>query len=217
MLVSAEIRWFWDRRPLLDEWFDGPDHPVPPGGDARRVDEYCILPDVKEVGIKRRDGKTDALEVKGLVADSCGEIAVSPFVGPLEMWVKYGLKIDVTGADWRRVEKKRRMRKFLDAEDGAREIALGPDELPLDGSVAPASGCNVEMTAIAVQEGCLWWSLGFEAFGPIDRLNANLTAAAAVLAERRPPELGAALRASYPLWLTQEAQLGNRKSVRPQA
>jgi hypothetical protein len=63
-------------------------------------------------------------------------------------------------------------------------------------------GCNVELARVTVG-GEVWWTLGFEAFGPPRTLQASLRATAGLLAARRPPPLGDGLRASYPAWLAQ--------------
>jgi hypothetical protein len=63
----------------------------------------------------------------------------------------------------------------------------------------PTRGCGVELTRIAVA-GERWWSLGFEAFGHLESVAADLRAVARLMARRRPPSLAGGRLLSYP-WL----------------
>jgi hypothetical protein len=49
--------------------------------------------------------------------------------------------------------------------------------------------------------GDVWWTFGFESFGALATVEADLRAVAAVLADRLPPEFTTGQEASYPAWL----------------
>lgn len=192
MLVSAE--WFCAGRT----------HPFSAGGGELRVDEYQRVYGQTEVGIKRRGG-AGALEVKGLIADAWNSLAIEPFFGPLELWVKWGLDIQLAGASATRIAKRRWLRKFYASANAPAEMQLGFDERPVIGGPPPDAGCNVELTRIELDGGQAWWTLGFEAFGPLAQLRESVTAAAATLAARQPSPLGNGIRSKYPFWLVEHA------------
>jgi len=201
MQVSAEIRWFWmGPGPCeLDAWFRDPErHPCPPGGGGSRTDEYLRDEGQEELGIKRRGGQK-AIEVKGLVAE-LGEIRTAPFVGRVELWTKWTSEaLEVPPAATVRTDKRRWVRKFSTDGQVPVEVALDGSERPVTGS-PPARGCNVELTEVRI--GSVWWTLGFESFGSIDTVEADLGTVAALIArERRPPSLDGWKLASYPRWL----------------
>ncbi|MFI5324398.1 MAG: hypothetical protein ACHQ6U_12935, partial [Thermodesulfobacteriota bacterium] len=81
------------------------------------------------------------------------------------------------------------------------EIPLGSDESPSEGKQWPARGCNVELTEVSLENGDIWWTFGFEAFGTISTVEKDLRAVADLLSSRRPPVMPEGLRASYPAWL----------------
>jgi hypothetical protein len=203
MQVSAEIRWFWmGPGPCeLDAWLRDPElHPCPPGGGGSRTDEYLRDEGQEELGIKRRGGQK-RIEVKGLVAE-LGEIRTAPFVGRVELWTKWTSEaLEVPHAASVRTDKRRWLRKFSTDGHVPVEIALDASEKPVTGSL-PARGCNVELTEVRI--GSAWWTLGFESFGSIDTVEADLrTVAALVARERRPPSLDGWKLASYPRWLNE--------------
>jgi hypothetical protein len=88
------------------------------------------------------------------------------------------------------------------------ELRLNESRRPADGKL-PERGCSVEFTEVRLDGGDAWWTLGFEAFGPVDTVGDSLRSVAAVLAARRPPELGADTMASYPAWLAEHAPGGS--------
>ena len=200
MQVSAEIRYWWRNAEPggLAEWFSAGD--FAPGGGAARVDEYLRQPGQAELGIKRR-GEKPGVEIKGLVALG-RERAAEPFPGQVEIWCKWAsaaIRIDPAAAI--AISKQRRLRKFATEAGEAREIALDARELPASGEPLPAAGCNVEWTALRLPDGALWWTLGFEAFGPLGSVERHLEMGIAAMAARHPPELKPDLVASYPAWL----------------
>lgn len=207
MQLSAEIRWFWPERPPsgLKDWFVNASGDVfaAGGGKPGREDEYLRDPKQVELGIKRRGGgKISGIEVKGLV-ECLGDLAAGPFAGPIELWTKWvsePLKID--GAPTIRIKKQRWLRKFDAGGSLPKEIELNADEKPVKDGELPTRGCNVELTYVQIaDQGGDWWTLGFEAFGTIATVEADLRAVAAALNQRQPPPLEEGLLASYPMWL----------------
>jgi hypothetical protein len=211
MLLSAEARWFWPSVPPhgLEDWFcKAHDGYCRAGGAEPRIDEYLRDATQVELGLKRRGGNP-GVEVKGLVAITWGGLAVSPFEGPIELWVKWTsepleLKPDSTVA----TKKVRWLRKFDTTAPCPHEIPLDSKEQRLDKKPLPALGCNVELTQVSLPSGAIWWTLGFEAFGTIRTVENDLRAVASVLAARRPPRLEGGLMASYPAWLRDHAHPG---------
>jgi hypothetical protein len=209
MQVSAEIRWFWRDAspPSLEDWFCKADgHYCSAGGGGTRVDEYLRDASQVELGVKRRGSKKGA-EVKGLVAVTWGGLAVGPFTGPVELWVKWTSEpLELNSASMVTTEKRRWLRKFDTIVPLPQEIPLDAEEKPLDKRQLPALGCNVELTQVSLLNGEVWWTLGFEAFGTIRTVENDLRAVATILVARRPPELGDGLLASYPAWLKEHAK-----------
>jgi hypothetical protein len=202
--VTAEIRWFWrdDESQELVDWFASPtvhdgQHAAPPG----RVDRYLVDKSQVELGIKARGGR-DGVEIKGLVDARAAELESGVFAGPIEIWSKWWtdalfLDTDLTVA----IGKRRWMRAFdlsgtspVDATEHVAEWFNGTRPIP-------SRGCNVEVTRVAVPDGQVWWTMGFEAYGPLSTVAADVSVAADVMATRRPPEMPGAKCQSYPAWL----------------
>jgi len=219
MQVSAEVRWFWPDLPTeLDEWFRrSASHPFPAGGGKQRNDDYLVDPDQTELGLKRR-GQKLGVEVKGLVVKEWASLNVRPFSGIIELWTKWTTqKLELRSTTT--IRKARWLRKFDMTSQSPEEVPLDDSELLLHSRVLPAYGCNVEFTKVTLPGNQVWWTLGFESFGPISTLERSLCAAATTLAGRHPPELGpackvgillwpngtGALIASYPVWLRERS------------
>lgn len=207
MQLSAEIRWFWPENPPagLQDWFLKANEGgfQAGGGERERRDDYLRDAQQVELGIKRRgDGKSKGIEVKGLVVECLGDLAEGPFVGALELWCKWNSEpLKLEESQTITIVKRRWLRKFAAAGSAPREIQVDAEEQPINKERLPR-GCNVELTHIQVEEGGgQWWTLGFESFGTIATVEADLRAAAAALNERNPPRLEGGLVASYPVWL----------------
>jgi hypothetical protein len=174
------------------------------------------------------------VEVKGLVAREFGTLAADPFSGPLELWSKWRTEaLTLQDAPLIRTAKRRWLRTFdttaaaaaaATATKGAAttpaataaaataaaataaatavEIELDAREKPVSGERLDA-GCGVELTEVTLAAGT-WWTLGFEAFGPLESLAASVGATAQLLVARRPPLLVGGRRSSYPEWLARE-------------
>jgi len=203
MLVSAEIRWFWegDIPSEWDRWFRS--GPFPPGGGAARVDEYLLDPRQTELGVKRRGGKL-GVEIKGLVCAPFVRVRQGTLSGEAQLWAKWGSEAGLLeNPPTVAIQKRRWLRKFDTAATPVREIALDESELPSRGvAVLPAEGCNLELTQLSLEMNRpKWWTLGFEAFGSLDSLRQNLVRAVEHVTESPAPEGAAALELSYPAWL----------------
>jgi hypothetical protein len=204
MYLSAEIRWFWPRRApaRMQRWFRVATraHCAAGGGKTRR-DAYLLAVDQSEVGIKAR-GNRPGVEIKGLVAVLADGVATPPFAAPIELWTKWSVA-ELPLARTVAVGKQRWVRKFDTAHGAPREVELDAAEQPKDGHW-PALGCNVELTRLTIEDE-IWWTLGFEAFGRLETVAADLRAVAAAMAARQPPQLGSAQPLSYPAWLAARA------------
>ena len=102
------------------------------------------------------------------------------------------------------VKKRRWLRKFCAADNGAAEIALDESENPKTGIALPAMGCNVELARVLDDGGKYWWSVGFEAFGALAIIEEMLRSSVDIMLERCPPQLPPGLCASYPEWLSEK-------------
>jgi len=203
MLVSAEIRWFWegDIPSEWDRWFRS--GPFPPGGGAARVDEYLLDPRQTELGVKRRGGKP-GVEIKGLVCARFVQVRWGTLSGEAQLWAKWASEAGLLeNLPTVAIQKRRWLRKFDTAATPVREIALDESELPSRHSeTLLAEGCNLELTQLTLQTiRPKWWTLGFEAFGSLDSLRQNLVRAVEHVRESPAPEGAAGLELSYPAWL----------------
>jgi hypothetical protein len=213
MLVSAEIRWFWDKAPAgLEDWFRSErDFSCPPGGPEIRADEYLKEPGQIALGIKRRDKKPGiekpGIEIKGLVAVTWNGVTAAPFIGPIERWVKWtSTSLELGPKAIIEIHKKRWLRKFDTGTPWPREVPLDAQGKRVDKQSLPALGCNVEFTQVSVPSGAVWWTFGFEAFGSLHTVENDLRATTTMLAARRPPALEGGILASYPAWLSQHVR-----------
>src|ERR1700751_4766632 len=204
MLVSSEIRWFWQSSPPpgLEHWFRESDaHSFSAGGGAEvLIDRYLREAGLTELGIKLRGGNNEGIEIKGLISNSIGVLSLDPFCGPIELWVKWTAKS--LGLDSRPTivtEKLRWSRKFDTTGPSISEIQLDSKEQAVNGQALPERGCNVELTQVTLPEKDeLWWTFGFESFGTIRTVEEDLRAAASELLTRRPPRFLGGIVASYP-------------------
>jgi hypothetical protein len=197
MMVSAELRWFWKDEPprAIEDWFHGGG--IPAGG-GRKLRRDCYFPHrgEPELGVKTRDegGGNEQVEIKGLVAIRPPR-GLDLDVRRIEIWCKWSTSVRPAGPALL-VEKMRWLRKFA---DGVEEIPLMEDEQPEQRRTLSGAGCNVELTKVVLPEqGDLWWTLGFEAFGGLDRVYRLL---AQTLRTRPPPCANPEAELSYPAWL----------------
>jgi hypothetical protein len=192
---SLEVRWF----------FPGPFEAAMAGWFARfpfetesRADTYLLNPELRGLSVKVRAG--GALDVKVYhgspgILDMAGRAR-----GRMQIWQKWSFGLSPLGQDdgdphgWRTVYKRRRVCRFS----------------PHTGRILAAAGLADEPPCVAAElaeghmRGGSWWSFGFEATGPADRLRAELDAAARLVFAAALPKgvkLGTEESMSYPEWL----------------
>lgn len=179
MLPSAELRWFWKGpRPDLQEWL------LRSAGDPcreeTRIDVYLSHASQGELGIKRR-GAGHGVEIKALVGEGATH-TIGSLTARTQFWTKvWSAALDLNGLPTVAIHKSRRMKSYP-----AATVEIG---------------CNVEVTEVRVGvESEVWTTLGFEAFGALDQLEATLESIVRLHQSNPPPvEPGQAL--SYPAWL----------------
>ncbi|HEU5181868.1 MAG TPA: hypothetical protein VFW45_13855 [Candidatus Polarisedimenticolia bacterium] len=203
MLLTAEIRWFWrEIPPAFEAWFrDASPAHCAAGGGAVRVDEYLAEAGKIELGVKRRGG-TEGLEIKGMVTGDFATLSCAPFTGPIGLWCKWSSELlEMPSGRTITVEKRRWLRRFASAEGATREIPLDESEQPAESARFSLPGCNVELTRIGLPDNSCWWTLGFEALGTLPSLAWEITQAAKIMVERRPPPIEPGWIGGYPAWM----------------
>jgi len=73
-------------------------------------------------------------------------------------------------------------------------------EVLASGDTPRFSGCDAELTVLALPHGKTWWTFGYEAFGTLDGVEHDLASTVALLNVRSPPRLPPGEAASYPAW-----------------
>jgi hypothetical protein len=192
---SLEVRWIFPGQieTAVAEWFGRF-----PAETQSREDIYLVDPQLRRLSVKVRGGV--ALEVK-VYRGSPGMLDLpGRACGRMQSWQKWSFPFSSFGQDrgdlagWRPVRKRRRISQF--------SVASGP---------VPTSGldheprCAVELTEVRTL-GQDWWTLGFEAAGPGDRLRSALQATAALVFAQAMPgraDPGAEESRSYAEWLCQ--------------
>ena len=195
-LGSLEVRWILPGplEPAVAGWFGRY-----PAEIAARQDAYLLNPELRGLSVKVRVGT--ALEVK-VYHGSPGTLEVAGLArGRLESWQKWSFPVAMLSQDdrwlpgWTVIRKSRRITGFWLANGQIVAAVPGPATEP---------GCAVELTEIHVGSQA-WWSLGFEATGPVDLIRSTLERAAALIFAQAPPgdvELGLSQCRSYAEWLS---------------
>ena len=200
-LRSLEVRWIVSGplEPAVAGWFGRF-----PAEMVSRADTYLLSPALGGLSVKIRAGT--ALEVK-VYQGSPGFLDVAGRAhGRIESWQKWSFPFNppIRGgepAGWTVSRKKRRITRFPLA--GGRPVAA------VLGSATEAA-CAVELTEIRSGDQA-WWSLGFEATGPADRLrSAMLSTAMRIFAQAMPGdmEIGMSDCRSYAQWLGRHHEPG---------
>ena len=196
---TLEVRWIFPGQleTAVAGWFAR----FPATLEARE-DAYLLDPQLRGLSVKVRGGR--ALEVK-VYLGSPGILDLAGRArGRLQDWQKWSFpcgslsrgSADSTG--WQRVRKRRRISRFCPVNGPAAACVPGPCAEP---------HCEVELTDI-VTPGQDWWTLGFEATGPVDLLRGELEATAALVFAKPLPgrvELSADKSSSYVEWLGQRS------------
>lgn len=192
---SLEVRWILPGRleSAVVRWFGRF-----PSEMAARQDVYLINPDLGGLSVKVRAGT--ALEIK-VYQGSPGILdIVGRAHGRIESWQKWSFPLirlnqDSGGpAGWRVIGKRRLVTRFSPASGRAVTAALRPVTEPM---------CAVELTEVRSGDQA-WWSLGFEATGPAERLRSILQSTAVQIFAQALPgdmELGMSDCQSYLQWL----------------
>ena len=199
ILYSAEIRWFFHGEPpyRFIDFTDGQLSVAEP-----RTDRYLLFAGCSTVGVKEREGR---FEIKALRSEGETLSLEEGVRGKVECWAKwsYGkspvqswitaLRKEPGG--WLKVTKRRVLRRFSVHPDM-------PIEVEEDAMIH--EGCNVELTAINVQDSS-WWTFGLEAFGNKDKVRNHLLLTARTFFEHQTPErkLEIINSCGYPAWLNQ--------------
>lgn len=194
MLISAELRWFWEDSspPHIARWFhDGTKFPSEP---EARCDRYLRQPGKHEIGIKARGNKDD-VEIKGLICVG-HDPALAGIAPHFEIWGKWDASLSIHDAI--EVRKLRCLRAF-DAQ--ALEIPLGPD-------TGGEHACHLELTKLEIsRQSETWWTLGVEAFGGLDVVQENLCKTVKRLCTDGFSTQGGDFMA-YPAWLDRISSRG---------
>jgi hypothetical protein len=195
-LRSLEVRWIFPGQleAAVAGWFGRF-----PAVTETRQDTYLLHPPLRELSVKIRG--SGALEVK-VYRGSPGILHVPGRArGRMEFWQKWSfpcspLTPDIPTVGWRPVRKRRRISWFSPATGQIVARAPGPGQQPQ---------CEVELTEVQTR-GQHWWTLGFEATGPVGPLRGTLEAAAALVFAHALPEVvepGPDESRSYAQWLGQ--------------
>jgi hypothetical protein len=194
---SLEVRWIFPGQleAAVAGWFGRF-----PARVESREDTYLLDPQWRGLSVKVRGGR--ALEVK-VYRGSPGILEVAGRArGRMQAWQKWSFPLSPPRQDrtdpagWQPVGKRRRISRFslADGQIAARAPGLGGEPR-----------CEVELTEIRTR-GRDWWTLGFEATGPVDLLHSALKATAALVFAQALPgglEPGPDESRSYAEWLGQ--------------
>lgn len=194
---SLEVRWIVPGQlpPAMSGWFARF-----PAETETRQDAYLVQPRLRGLSVKLRDG--GALDVKSYLGSPGLLDLPRGGRGRLETWRKWSFPTGLPGRGgagppgWVVLGKSRRSSSFPLASHP--DLAQGPPP-------AAAAGCTVELTEVRVR-GEAWWSVGFEATGPVRQLRGALESAAGlVFARALPPGVHFSLgnSQSYAHWLGQ--------------
>jgi hypothetical protein len=213
-ISTAEVRWILPGQPdaATARWFGRY-----PAGMETREDAYLLYPALRGLSVKLRGGSL--LEVKEYKG-SLGILDAAGYArGRIELWRKWSFPFGAlgpgnTGPGWTVVHKRRWISRFRQHRGRLKT------EIPLPGDVAERaveSACAVELTEIRSGDET-WWSLGFEATGPVDGLRGTLQAAAALVFTQAPPgdvQLDLGHCQSYADWLSRRRVPGDRDGRPP--
>jgi hypothetical protein len=194
---SLEVRWIFPGQleAAMAGWFGRF-----PAGTESRQDTYLLDPQLPGLSVKVRGG--GALEVKAY-RGSPGILEVPGRArGHMEAWHKWSFPFSPSRQDsgaaagWRQVRKRRQISRF--SLVGGRIVACAP-------GLGPQPRCEVELTEVRSRSQH-WWTLGFEATGPVGLQRSTLEAAAALVFAQALPggvEPGPDASRSYAQWLGQ--------------
>lgn len=203
-MSTFEVRWILPGQ--LDAAVTGWLGRFPCGIDSRE-DAYLMNPVLRGLSVKIRAGQL--LEVKQYdgspgILDTAGRAR-----GRIESWRKWSFPFGPLGPNdagapgWTLLRKRRQMSRFRLASD---RLTAGVQQ------VAAETACAVELTEVRLG-GETWWTLGFEATGPVGSLRGVLQSTAALVFDRPPPgdaEFDMNHCQSYAEWLSRRRVLSVR-------
>ena len=193
---TVEVRWFSAGRcpEAVTNWFlAGPLVSEP----ERRTDDYLLLPESDELGVKLRG--SSLLELK-LRTGSVNEVSLPGLDGRVEAWTKWSFLLDSAGArpaeeSWIPVEKTRWSRIYEVHENGECTAVSTGRTL--------SNACAAELVEVRIGSR-LSWGFGFEAFSQTLEAAVVLEEAASRFVQDTPLDdltFGEANSHSYPSWL----------------
>ena len=203
---TAEVRWFFREKAEKDPvgWFVmGQPSDLRGQWADPRVDRYLLFPGCTSIGVKERESR---FEIKALQGAAGTVRFPGRVTGLLEHWVKWSYGQAPVAAwtkalrqereRWIEVEKTRMLRTFSLDHGVLEEVSS---------DYQPGQGCTIELTKVAINVAGaeLWWTIGLEAFGPVEKAALNLHKIAnAFFALTTPPwQLSTVNSCSYPVWL----------------
>ena len=200
MLPTVEIRWFikGEIPDLLLDWFNG--LKGDPTIMSQRTDYYLCMPDTG-IGIKIREGLIEHKQR----SDGMGELwSDGVHSGAIEQWEKWSFPLDDTGAmhkmldtypeSWQGITKKRSIR-ILDFDEKNRIRNTSYEALK-------ETACGWELTELIIEGSPdKWWTMGFEAFGDIQKLKQTLLKVCDHVLKESPTGFNASNSFAYPEWI----------------
>jgi hypothetical protein len=202
MFSSAEIRWFYPGHvpPEVMRWFKNAG--IHLNQQPERIDYYLEVPQSDFLGLKFREGRVELKQRYGEIEKwRCHDSVI----GWIEYWTKWGYEVkDLEAAratirdhpgSWNGVVKNRSLHLY-EITDRGRISGCLP-------GIFPPMGCGWEVTQIRLEgDKRSWWSMGFEAFGPAEKLRyALLEAINHVMPPTEVIELAPENSYGYPHWL----------------
>lgn len=200
MLNTAEVRWFFvgELPAAASEWFRQGERL--PKAQPARIDHYLPLDDTA-LGVKVREGRVEVKQQQSAPRLERYHVEAAGYAARWAKW-SFGMAADANTlvslatarAAWSAAHKRRWLRQYRVAEDGA--IAAVSIAETVD------RGCGVELTAVEIA-GVACWTLGFEATGPDATLDTTLRRVVGRVFAQTPPPIPLLPNDaySYPAWL----------------
>jgi len=196
--LSAEVRYFWSTEPVeVVAWFKS--GVVAPGGVGRRSDA-CLRAADDGLGIEKR-GTRQGVEIKGRV-EVRRELTSPNVPGNIEIWNAWTTGVVALDAFSVVSTVEQRLVRMVEvARNTVDEVPLDGREQLADRRWAPDVGCTIDLTRVTVEAGAPSWTLGFEAFGPLSRVEHALRLTVAWADSCGIPMLRGGTVSSWPQWL----------------
>ena len=135
-------------------------------------------------------------EIKGLISRRDKNLDFAGCTSPIELWAKWASRtLNLGGLPLIHVEKQRWKRSFSVHVGAVSELATSSEPVPRQ------SGCDAELTLLKGPDMAPWWTLGFEAYGELDKVEAVLSRTVSLMTRRCPPPLTPGEAIGYPSWI----------------